>query len=106
MKEELKKAELIPNTVGNQNRFELRLQEGVAYVEYLQNKQGIMFLTHTEVPQSLEGNGVGSALIKKVLDHVRAMDVKMAPLCPFIAAYLKRHPEAADGMLAPGFNIG
>ncbi len=106
MKEELEKAELVSNTVGSQMRFELRLPEGVAYVEYLQNQQGIIYLTHTEVPQSLEGNGVGSALVKKVLDRVRAMGVKMAPLCPFVAAYLKRNPEVAEGMLAPGFNIG
>lgn len=106
MKEELEKAELLTHTEGNQKRFELRLTGGAAYVEYLQNQQGVIYLTHTEVPQSLEGKGVGSALIKKVLAHVRAMGVKMAPLCPFVAAYLKRHPEAADGMLAPGFNIG
>jgi predicted GNAT family acetyltransferase len=101
-----KDLELVLNTVGNQKRFELRLQGGVAYVEYLQNQQGILFLTHTEVPSALEGKGIGSALIKKVLDHVRTMGVKMAPLCPFVAAYLKRHPEEAQGMLAPGFHIG
>jgi len=97
---------LVLNTVGKQNRFEVRLDNGVAYVEYMQNRQGIIYLTHTEVPVSLEGQGVGSALLKKVLAHIRALDVKMAPLCPFVASFLKKNPGEADGLLAPGFHIG
>lgn len=106
MKEELEKISLVLNTVGNQKRFELRFPQGTAYVEYLQNQQGVIYLTHTEVPEAFEGKGVGSVLVKKVLDHIRSLQVKMAPLCPFVAAYLKRHPEQAEGMLAPGFHIG
>jgi len=97
---------LVLNTVGNQKRFELQLPEGVAYVEYMQNKQGVIYLTHTEVPVHLEGKGVGSALLKKVFSHVRKLGVKLAPLCPFVASYLKRHPDEVKGMLAPGFFIG
>ncbi|GGD40623.1 GNAT family N-acetyltransferase [Muriicola marianensis] len=97
---------IVKNKVGNQHRFELRLDEGTAYVEYLLNQQGTIYLTHTEVPASLEGRGVGSALVNKVLDHIRNEGLKMAPLCPFIAAFLKRHPKKAEGLLAPGFQIG
>ncbi len=106
MKEVAERTPLVQNTVGNQKRFELRLDEGVAYVEYMINQQGTIYLTHTEVPVSLEGNGIGSVLVKKVLQHIRAEGMKMAPLCPFVAAYLKRNPGQADGLLAPGFNIG
>ena len=106
MKQDLEKIPLVLNTVGNQKRFELRLDPGVAYVEYLQNQQGVIYLTHTEVPETLEGKGVGSVLLRKVFSHIRELKVKIAPLCPFVAAYLKRHPEEAEGMLAPGFHIG
>jgi len=97
---------LYNNTEGNQKRFELRLQGGVAYTEYMINKLGVIYLTHTEVPGVLEGKGVGSALIHKVLDFIREEGLKMAPLCPFVAVYLKRHPEEARDLLAPGFHIG
>lgn len=97
---------LVPTAVGNQKRFELQLPQGVAYVEYIQNVQGIIYLTHTEVPKNLEGKGVGSALMKKVFAHVRSLEVKLAPLCPFVASYLKRHPEEGRAILAPGFFIG
>jgi predicted GNAT family acetyltransferase len=94
------------NTDNSQKRFELRLEEGVAYTEYMINKLGVIYLTHTEVPQALEGKGVGSALIQKVLHYIREDELKMAPLCPFVAVYIKRHPEAAKDLLAPGFHIG
>ncbi|QBA63926.1 GNAT family N-acetyltransferase [Muriicola soli] len=97
---------LVLTTVGNQKRFELQLPQGVAYVEYIQNVQGIIYLTHTEVPKQLEGKGVGSALLKKVFAHIRSLEVKLAPLCPFVASYLNRYPEEGKGMLAPGFFIG
>ncbi len=106
MKEQAERVPLSENKVGNQQRFELRLEEGIAYVEYLINQQGTIYLTHTEVPASLEGKGIGSVLVKKVMAHIRAEGWKMAPLCPFVAAYLKRNPSEAEGLLAPGFHIG
>ncbi|NNE77227.1 MAG: N-acetyltransferase [Pricia sp.] len=75
-------------------------------MEYMRPREDKIFLTHTEVPQTLEGQGVGSALVSKVLDYIRKENVKMAPLCPFVAAYLKRHPDMAEDLLAPGYSIG
>ncbi len=97
--------ELIDNDQGPKKRFELHIGDQIAFTDYIINKKGIIYLTHTEVPVSLEGNGVGSALVSKVLQNMRERGIKMAPLCPFVAAYLKNHPEAADGILAPGFSI-
>jgi len=94
------------NTKNSQKRFELHLPGGISYTEYIINKLGVIYLNHTEVPVALEGKGVGSALIRKVLHHIREERLKMAPLCPFVAVYLKRHPEEAKDLLAPGFHIG
>ena len=97
---------LINNDAGTKKKFELHIEDQVAYIDYIINKQNVIYLTHTEVPSSLEGNGVGSALVSKTLDFIRESNLKMAPLCPFVAAYLKRHPEKAEGILAPGFSVG
>lgn len=100
--------ESLPLTVrdmGGKKRFQLGEGDETPFIEFIQNKQNIIFLTHTEVPRSLEGNGLGSLIVSKTLRHIRSEGHKMAPLCPFVAAYLKKHPEDADGILAPGYSI-
>ena len=96
---------LVVKDLGGKKRFQLGDSEETPFIEFIQNKQNIIFLTHTEVPQSLEGNGLGSLVVSKTLDHIRSQGFKMAPLCPFVAAYLKKHPEDANGILAPGYSI-
>ena len=51
---------------------------------------------HTEVPKELGGRGIGSALIRGVLDAARAERLKVKPLCPFAKAYIERHSEYVD----------
>ena len=51
---------------------------------------------HTEIDPNYEGRGLGSALARAALADVRASGPRAVAVCPFIAAYLKRHPEEAD----------
>ena len=53
-------------------------------------------LTHTVVSPDHEGKGIGSALARGVLDDLRADGVRVRTQCPFMAAYVERHPEYAD----------
>lgn len=77
-----------------EGRFELHLEGGwTAYVEYEEAQEGVLALTHTEVPAELEGKGVGGALVKGVLELVRGENLKIAPTCRFVLVYLRRHPE-------------
>ena len=96
---------LVIKDLGGKKRFQLGEGDEIPFIEFIQNKQNIIFLTHTEVPPSLEGNGLGSLIVSKTLKHIREENHKMAPLCPFVAAYLKKHPEDANGILAPGYSI-
>ena len=96
---------LINNNEGQKKRFELHLGDQIAFIDYILNKNGNIFLTHTEVPVGLEGNGMGSAIVSKALEYIRKEGLKLAPLCPFVAAYIKEHPESAENLLAPGFSI-
>lgn len=57
---------------------------------------------HTEVPESMKGRGVGSELVRQALAHVRDLGVIIKPICPFTAAYIKRHSEEAD-LVHPDF---
>jgi predicted GNAT family acetyltransferase len=56
----------------------------------------VITLVHTEVEPRFEGEGVGSALVKGALDDIRARGERVVPVCPFVSAYLERHPEYAD----------
>ena len=78
-----------------QHRFELDVEGQIAYSEY-RRTDGLLTVMHTEVPKALEGRGIGSALARGLLDIARAEGLKVKPLCPFVRAYMDRHPEYAD----------
>ena len=77
------------------NRYEARVQDELVVLEY-HSSSNVLILNHTEVPQHLEGRGVGSFLIKFVLDDARANQFSVVPMCPFVAAYIRRHQEYRD----------
>ncbi|HVY56248.1 MAG TPA: GNAT family N-acetyltransferase [Xanthobacteraceae bacterium] len=76
-------------------RFELDA-DGHTAVAYYQRSPGVITFTHTEVPPELSGRGIGSALARGALDAVRAEGLKVVPKCPFISAYIAKHPEYQD----------
>jgi len=53
-------------------------------------------MMHTEVPDAIEGRGVGSALARTALNDARANGLTVVPSCPFVSAYIKRHPAYLD----------
>jgi predicted GNAT family acetyltransferase len=77
------------------HRFELDADGGLA-VAYYQLAPGVITFTHTEVPQALSGRGIGSALVKGALESARARNLKVVARCPFVGAYMARHPEFND----------
>jgi predicted GNAT family acetyltransferase len=76
-------------------RYELDVDGHIA-VAYTKRADGVVTFTHTEVPKALEGRGIGSRLAKGALELVRAEGHKVIAQCPFIAGYIKKHPEFAD----------
>ena len=86
----------------DRHRFETDLRDGsLAIAEYTVPAGKIMF-THTEVPSAHEGQGIGSALISFALDSARERGLKVIPICPFFAAYIKKHSEVQD-LLDPSY---
>jgi predicted GNAT family acetyltransferase len=73
-------------------RWETHVGEEVAVATY-QRRGNTIFFTHTGVPAALEGQGIGSKLVKAVLDDARAQELEVVPYCSFAAAYIRRHPE-------------
>lgn len=76
-------------------RFEAQLGEHLAKAEY-RRSPGVITFTHTEVPAELQGHGVANKLIQAALDQSRAEGLAVIPLCPFVAAFIRRHPAYRD----------
>jgi predicted GNAT family acetyltransferase len=51
---------------------------------------------HTEVASEFEGKGVGGALARGALDDLRARGLAVRPVCPFVAGWIRRHPDYLD----------
>jgi len=73
------------------HRFEMTSGDAVAFVEYRHVGDHIV-LTHTEVPEAMSGQGVGSKLVAGVLDKIRSDGTKVVAQCEFVAAFMNRHP--------------
>lgn len=78
-----------------EGQYELTVNGETAFSRYTrQGNQLIVY--HTEVPPALEGHGVGSTLMRGVLQDARDNHLQIVPQCEFLAAYIQRHPEYLD----------
>ncbi|OAE98597.1 acetyltransferase [Bradyrhizobium centrolobii] len=77
------------------NRYELAVEGHLAATYYKLDGDVITFV-HTEVPSELGGKGSGSKLVKGALDPVRAAGLKVIAQCPFVKAWIEKHPDYAD----------
>lgn len=79
----------------DRHRFESETGHGTAVLAYSRDDDRLL-LTHTEVPEAAEGEGVGSALVAAAFDHARQDGLRVVPICPFVVAWLERHPDQED----------
>jgi predicted GNAT family acetyltransferase/glutaredoxin len=82
------------------HRYELLLHgRRIGLLAYRQRHKRVAF-THTEVSPGCEGQGFGSRLAAAALDDARRQGLAVVPICPFIGAFIHRHPEYRD-LVAP-----
>lgn len=84
------KIEFYNNTA--EKRFEAYAGQHVAFIEYRMAGNHLS-LIHTEVPAALSGKGVGNQLAEYVLQTAKEQGWRIHALCPFVAAYIEKHPE-------------
>lgn len=88
-----------------ENRFELHIDGHMAYEVFERFPGGIAYL-HTIVPKELEGRGVASRLVRHILDYAQREGLKVRPDCPFVRAYIDKHPEYQGNSLYHGAKAG
>jgi len=86
-----------PPVTDNQaeSRFELWVDGQLAELPYRRNGKRLV-LIHTEVPEELEGRGLGGALVAAAVDRAKREGLTVVPLCPFARGWLQRHPGTAS----------
>jgi uncharacterized protein len=77
------------------SRYELDAG-GATAVMYYRLADGVITLVHTETPPQLQGQGVASRLVQGALQDARSRGLKVVPRCPFVNAYMGKHPEFSD----------
>ena len=79
-----------------EHRYEIHTDGELAgFVAYRERPEGLA-LTHTEMDDAFEGQGLGSKLVAATLDDLRSRGLEVLPICPFVRSYIERHPEYVD----------
>jgi predicted GNAT family acetyltransferase len=79
------------------HRYELEVDGHLATEHYkLDGNVIVITFEHTDVPKELSGKGVGSRLVQGALDQARAAGLKLIPQCPFVKAWIEKHPDYQD----------
>lgn len=94
--------ELVNNK--NKHQYEFHIDRYIPLIEYIINKDGNIYLTHTEVPSALGGQGIGTQLVEKTLEDIDNHGLKVVPLCPFVAGFIKKNPSWIE-IVAEGITI-
>lgn len=82
--------------VRGDSRFELRLDGTVVGHVDFTDAGGVRTVPHTEVDPAHRGSGLAARLVADVLRATRAEGLKVDPVCPYVAAFIRRHPEFQD----------
>jgi uncharacterized protein len=89
-------------------RFEVSVDGEAAGFLVYREKSGLLALIHTEVDERFEGRGLGGRLARFALDQARGRGLAVLPFCPFVNAWMQRHPEYTDLVPAeyrPNFDL-
>jgi uncharacterized protein len=78
----------------DEGRFELTVDGHTGVLVYRRDAERLV-LVHTEVPDELEGRGIGSTLVRAALDTAEREHLVVVPLCPFASAWLRAHADDA-----------
>ena len=78
------------------HRFTAQTDDGEAVLAYAEAGDGVLDLQHTVVPPGARGEGVGDALVRAAVAHARAEGLQLIPTCPYVGAWLRRHPQERD----------
>lgn len=100
MKTEYIEIPLVKNE--DKQRFEIEINGHYAFIDYKELGDKIA-LIHTETDPELAGKGAATAVVEKTLQYLDERNIQLLPFCPYVFAYIKKHPEWKR-IVSPKFN--
>lgn len=88
--------EIVREVEGSKGRYVLRSGSAEAELTYSVTSPTLVIADHTGVPDEMRGTGAGQALVERLVADARAEGFRIMPLCPFVNAQRRRHPDWAD----------
>ncbi|MEM7471233.1 MAG: GNAT family N-acetyltransferase [Pseudomonadota bacterium] len=89
-------SEITKTIDGNQGRYALTTPHGEAEMTFSVTSPTLVIVDHTAVPPADNGQGYAGKLAAFLVEDARANGFKIVPLCPYVNAWRRKHPEAAD----------
>jgi len=89
-------SKIILNSIDQNYELINKSGEIEGFISYVELSNQVQNLYHTEIEPQFEGKGLGSLLVKNVLLYLQKEQVQIQPQCPFIRAYIQKHPEFSD----------
>jgi predicted GNAT family acetyltransferase len=77
------------------HRFSTEVDGSRAELEYTL-ADGVMTITHTQVPPAIGGRGIAAELMEAALSAARTSSWSVNPACSYAKSYLAKHPQASD----------
>ena len=74
------------------NRFETWIDNQLSKLDYLLDEDMIV-MTHVGVYPEHRGQGVAGKLTEVALNYAKQNSLRVIPMCPYIATYIRRHPQ-------------
>lgn len=91
----LEELEVIHNPA--ENRFETWVDGELSKLDYNAHGDTIVMM-HVGVHPDHRGRGIAGKLTKVGLEYAREKNLRVIPMCSYVAAYIRRHPQYADLM--------
>ena len=92
----LSEFEILREVQGSKGRYVIYNGDHEAELTYSILSPQTVIADHTAVPEELKGTGMGLALVSRLVEDARAEGFKIVPLCPFVNAERRKHPDWAD----------
>lgn len=80
----------------DEQRYEIHVDDTLGGFAQYRARPGLLAFIHTEIDPTFEGQGLGGTLVGFALEDARARELAVLPFCPFVNAYIRRHPEFTD----------
>lgn len=89
-------SEPVVERIDAKHRYAIRVDGATAGFTVYRDRDGQRVFHHTEIDDAFAGQGLASVLVTEALNDVRRSGMRIVPVCPYVAKYLKKHEEFAD----------